>query len=343
MLPKIFIVILNWNGKNDTLECLASVAKINYPNFITLVIDNGSTDDSVEAFQKEFPQIKILKTEKNLGFAEGNNVGIRYALGEGADGILLLNNDTIVDPNLLRGFVKGMEEHPKAGILGAKIYLYKDREHLDHLGGNWNPKKGCFDFIGNHDLGENWQKSCEMEYVCGAAFYVKREVLVNVGFLEPKFFLVWEESDFCFRARKLGYQVLSCMDAKIWHKVSSSFVGGKPHSNYFWWRNRLLWMQRNRPFSEVFSFYARILFPEVIKNSKLYFLKCLQLLIIKTIFPNKDHSNREKKILQYRAILQGIGDYFLRRFGNGPSWIYSQNDSLKKKLSAKSTTCYKQL
>ena len=105
--PKASIIILNWNGKEDTLECLESVGKIDYPNFDTIVVDNGSSDESVKAFQKEFPKVKVLETGENLGYAGGNNVGIRYALDNGADYILILNNDTIVDSQLLKAFING--------------------------------------------------------------------------------------------------------------------------------------------------------------------------------------------------------------------------------------------
>lgn len=328
--PKIAIIILNWNGKKDTLECLSSVAKINYKNFETIVVDNGSSDDSVAAIKNDFPNIEIIETKENLGFAEGNNVGIRHALAKGADALLLLNNDTIVDPNLLQGFANAGKDK-EIGVIGAKIYLYYERDKLDHLGGMWNAKRAAFDFIGHGESGDNWMAPVELDYVCGAAFYVKREVFEKIGFLESQFFLIWEESDFCFRARNSGYKVTSCPDAKIWHKVSASFVG-KPHTNYFWWRNRLLWMQRNLKRKERAIIYTKVIIPEITKIYKLNLLNKLQLFFTEA-FTNKDSMEKRKKILKNQAALQGVSDFFSRKFGQGPSWIYrppSEKTSVKK-------------
>lgn len=323
-IHKITIIILNWNGKKDTLECLASVRNIHYPHFKTLVVDNGSTDNSVEAIKEQFPEVTVIATGENLGFAGGNNVGIRAALQDGADSILLLNNDTIVDPEILSAFSHSLQKHAHLGILGAKIYLYDERNKLDHLGGNWNSQKGCFDLIGNRaiDDGQSWEEMQEMDYACGCALFVKREVFEAIGLLEPKFFLIWEESDFCLRARRKGFLTMSCPSAKVWHKVSVSFVGGKPHSTYFWWRNRLLWMERNCSLSERISLYCRILIPDILHLWKLRILKSLQLQVLLLIRPHANHTMRREKIRKYRAALHGVRDYLLRRFGGGPSWLY---------------------
>ena len=122
--PKVSIIVLNWNGRNDTLECLESVERIEYPNFDVVVVDNGSNDDSVAAIHAKFPEITLLETGKNLGYAGGNNVGIHHALQQNANYILLLNNDTVVDPALVQQFVEAGQLMPEGGAFGAKIYLY---------------------------------------------------------------------------------------------------------------------------------------------------------------------------------------------------------------------------
>ncbi|MBI3900540.1 MAG: glycosyltransferase, partial [Chlamydiia bacterium] len=114
--PKIFIILLNWNGKYDTLECLTSLKKLKPPKFQLLIVDNGSKDDSVIEIRKQHPHIPILETGQNLGFAEGNNVGMKWALSKGAEWILLLNNDTVVDPHLLEAFLAAAQEKPKGKI-----------------------------------------------------------------------------------------------------------------------------------------------------------------------------------------------------------------------------------
>lgn len=321
--PKIAIIILNWNGKRDTIACLHSVAAIDYPNRTTIVIDNGSTDGSADAIRSQFPDVTLIENTENLGFAEGNNVGIRFALKTDAELIFLLNNDTVVDPDLLNAFAQCFEEHPEAGILGAKICLFDQRDTLDHWGGMWNPKTGQFDLVGlrkKEDV-EGLAGPKEIDYVCGAALMARRAVWEKVGLLEPRFFLIWEESDFCFRARSAGYATLTCPKARIYHKVSASFVG-KPHSTYFWWRNRLLWIERNCTKKERARLYWKVLLPDIAHLLKIRLLKTAQLCLRKKFRPNKDYRQQEEKLLKNKAAVQGILDYARRRFGNGPSWLF---------------------
>ncbi len=303
-MDKVAIIILNWNGKNDTLACLDSIQQLTYPHIEVIVVDNGSTDDSTAALRTR--PITLIEARENLGFAEGNNIGIRYAMEHHADFLFLLNNDTTVAPDIIERFLEQFHSHPSAGILGAKIFLYDKRDTLDHLGGMWNPKRGEFDYIGFRQNPDGFQTPQELDYVCGAGLIIKRSVIEAVGVLEPRFFLIWEESDFCFRARRAGFKTLSCPTAKLWHKVSASFIGGKPHSTYFWWRNRLLWIERNCSKKEKWSLYLRIIIPEILR-------------MLKRALPFR------QELLKNRAALCGVRDYFLRRFGNGPSWIYKKD------------------
>ncbi len=299
----IALIILNWNGKKDTLECLDSIAKLDYEKFETIVVDNGSTDGSLDSLPTH---VTVLKNKENLGFAEGNNVGIRYALEKDFDAVVLLNNDTIVDPQFLSAFARA--DKP---IQGALIYLYQERDRLDHLGGTWNPRTASFDFTCLR--AKEIPEELSLDYLCGCALFVRRGVFETIGLLESKFFLIWEESDFCFRAKRAGFPLHVCREALVWHKVSASFTGGKPHSTYFWWRNRLLWIERNCTRPQKVSLYLRVLLPEIFHLYKLF--------AIKSLFPSK---NKKEKLLQYRAALTGIHHYICRRFGNGPAWIYKK-------------------
>ncbi len=306
-IPKIAVIVLNWNGKNDTLACLESLEKLTYPNFETIVVDNGSTDNSVPAICARFPRHIVIQTGSNLGFAEGNNIGMKKAIERGADLLLLLNNDTIAAPDLLERFAETFKSHPDAGILGAK---------------------GTFEFVGlrEKDDRRQWELPQELDYVCGACLIVRRSVVEAIGYLEPRYFLIWEESDFCFRARKAGFKTITSPQAKIWHKVSASIVGGKPHSTYFWWRNRLLWIERNCPPSEKWSLYLRVIIPDVLHMVKIRLLKKFQIFLTKLLNLKSDVKEKELKLLKNRAALCGVRDYFFRRFGNGPSWIYKKHD-----------------
>ncbi len=308
--PKIAIIVLNWNGVQDTLACLESLKKLTYPNFEVIVVDNGSTDGSITAIGSRFSEHLLIENQINFGFAEGNNIGLRTAMQRGADLFFLLNNDTVVASDILEQFTKTFQTFPEAAILGAKILLFNERETLDHLGGMWNGQTGVFTFTGMRDREGNWQTPQELDYVCGAGMIVKKSVIEAVGYFDPRFFLIWEESDYCFRARAAGFKVMTCPQAKLWHKVSASFKG-KAHSTYYWWRNRLLWIEKNCSMHEKFRLYFRILIPEILHKIKIQFLKKVQ-----SLFSNDEE--KQQKLLQNRAALCGVRDYLLRRFGKGP-------------------------
>jgi len=306
--PKITIILLNWNGKKDTLECLSSIAKINYPNFQTIIVDNGSVDDSVATLRSAYPTVPILETKANLGFAGGNNVGIEWALRHHAEWIFLLNNDTTIDPNCLNAFLEAAEEQPKAKVLGAKILRYDQPKVIDHLGGFWNPTIAEFESPDSGKEDHPYFNMMKVDYVCGAALFVHRSVLEKIGFLESKFFLFWEETDFCFRARRDGFEVWTAPIAKIWHKVSSSFTGGKPHMHYFWWRSRLLWIERNCTPEEKKKIYQKVILPEGLKVFRHYLVRSIL-------------RSDSEKIRRYKAGCAGIIDYYRGRFGNCPNWL----------------------
>jgi hypothetical protein len=308
---KISVIILNWNGKSDTLNCLASLEKVTTPHEV-IVVDNGSTDDSIEAIHKTFPKVLLIETGENLGYAGGNNVGIQIALDRGADYLFILNNDTTVEPNILKAFLK--RDLP---LQGGTARLMKEPKLLDHLGGNWNTKKGEFEMIGARALASEWKNPIALDYVCGVALFVQAEVFLKVGLFEPRFFLFWEESDFCLRAKRAGYIPTTCPEATLHHKVSASFTGGKPHSTYFWWRNRLLWIDRNCKPQEK-KRLKKAIARDAFHTLKLYLLKSLQ------FFFSKKTDEKKLRLKTYRAKLHGIKDYYQERFGNGPSWLFEK-------------------
>lgn len=317
--PKILIILLNWNGKKDTLECLESLSKVTYSRFTTIVVDNGSTDDSVLSIRTTFPQIPVFETHANLGFAGGNNVGIHWGIQKNYDWILLLNNDTVVDPHFLDAFLEASREKPEAKIFGAKIYRYSDPQKIDHLGGVWDPK--IAEFISLHsgkvDDGMQFETMAPVDYVCGAALFMHRIVPETIGTLEPRYFLFWEETDFCLSAKRAGFPVWTAPKAKIWHKVSSSFTGGKPQMHYFWWRSRLLWLERNIPSHERRRLYKTVIIPELWKSLRHYALRSLQNILGRLVFQKPNALNKQKA-LRNKAGLLGALHYSLGKFGNCP-------------------------
>lgn len=320
----IAVILLNWNGKKDTLECLCSLKNLEYEHYTVIIADNGSTDGSLQAISFLYPNVTVIDNKKNLGFAEGNNRAISYALDRGFGALLLLNNDTVVDPLLLKAFMATLQEHPKA-ILGAKVYLYSQKETFDHFGGCWNLYKGQFDLVGHRKQEDHssWETPFEIDYVCGCALFARAEAFREIGMLDARFFLFWEESDFCFRAKKLGYTILVSPQAKIWHKVSASFIGGKAHTTYFWWRNRFLWIEKNLSPKEKWGVYSKALLPEIFKLIRHHLIRSLEYPFLKILKSSKC-PEKKKKLHLSKAALCGVRDYILRHFYEGSSWIFTQ-------------------
>jgi GT2 family glycosyltransferase len=239
--PKIAIIILNWNGKEDTIECLESLKQITYPNYEILIVDNHSTDGSVECFRERYPDVEILENEKNLGYAEGNNVGIRKVMERGVDYVLLLNDDTVVDKEFLGELVKAAQSDLKVGFAGPKVYYYdyKGRKDVIHsAGAKIDIRRGYAPPIGANelDIGQ-YDILNKADYLEGACMLIKRNVIRDIGLLNTKYFMYWEETDWCVRAREKGYNVIYVPKARIWHKISAS-----SNLKYIYYINRnMLW------------------------------------------------------------------------------------------------------
>ncbi|VVB55589.1 Glycosyl transferase family 2 [uncultured archaeon] len=294
--PAVTIIILNWNGKEDTIECLESLKQITYPNYEILLVDNGSTDGSVECFMKQYPEIEIIETGKNLGFAEGNNVAIRRAMDEGVDYVLLLNNDTVVDPEFLGELVKVAEGDERIGIVGPKIYYYDYKGRKDVIwfaGGTINMWTGTTLHEGeNMPDSQNYGRLKEIEYATGCAMLIKRGVIGSIGMLESAFFTYYEDVEISFRARTDGWNIKYIPAARVWHKVSQS-SGGAFSSNTVYYKAR-----------------NRIWFMRMYKSKIGYFITILHLLIFKQItrFIHFAVIRRDYVLLKnyYRGIYDGI-------------------------------------
>lgn len=319
---KLAVIILNWNGKSDTIECLDSLYQSKESCFEIILVDNGSSDGSSEYFKKNYPRLTIIENQRNLGFAEGNNRGIVYALENGFSHVLLLNNDTTVAPYFLSELLLFCCENPKS-LIGAKIHLYSNRDLLDHIGGVWNLKKGDFDLIGYRAPATFGQceKDLELDYICGCSLLIPAEVIRKIGLLDARFFLYFEESDFCFRSKRAGYSIKYCDKAHLFHKVSASFIGGKPHTSYFYFRNRLLWIEKNLQIKDALKVITVVILPQTLKMLRHYFLKSLELFILKLLLQKKFEIKKEKH-KRLKASLYGIKDYIFRRFYDGPKWLF---------------------
>jgi hypothetical protein len=258
---KVTVVILNWNGLADTSECLESVRTITYPNYQTIVIDNGSSADDAQVLQERFGNsTHLIASEKNLGFAGGCNLAIREALADGADYVLLLNNDTVVDPAFLSMLVQAAEEIPDGAAFCPKICYYERPRVIQSTGGRVNAWMGRAWQVGRDkpDEGPNGRVE-ERDYADGACMLIGRSALERVGLLDEEYFAYWEETDWCARAREMGLKSYYVPNARIWHKAARSQA---PDSDYYYLfrRNALLFLRKRKSPLHLFSAVALYLF-----------------------------------------------------------------------------------
>ena len=246
--PKASIVILNWNGYEVTRECLASLSKIDYPNCEVVLVDNGSADGSPDRLAAEFTEITVIRNHKNLGFTGGNNVGIRRALEQNADYVLLLNNDTVVAPNFLSELIRAGESDQRVGLLNPKILYFEPSDRLWYAGGSFNIWKGIASHRGSRELDRGrYDTPEEVTFITGCAFLIKTEVIRKIGLLDECFFYSCEDTDWTIRSLKAGYKALYVPSAVLWHKESMDVKNnaGKAFRDFYNARNCLLLARRH--------------------------------------------------------------------------------------------------
>ena len=240
MPPKVAIILLNWNEYQDTIECVLSLKDMEYDNYEILIIDNGSTNDSVAILQEKFPEVTLIKSKENLGFCEGNNVGIRHALKNGSDYLFVLNNDTVVDKHVLEFLVKAAEDNNDMCIYAPKLYFYDRQTVINSCGTslNWLKLRPYIGECGKEDNGE-FTDIVEKDLFPGAALFMKKDVIEKVGMFESELFIFHEDTDLCLRSQKAGCKNLLVPQAVVYHKTQISM--GKHHflTNYYSIRNFL--------------------------------------------------------------------------------------------------------
>ena len=306
--PKVTIILLNYNGWKDAIECLESVYKITYPNWEVILVDNGSEDGSVSKikewaagkipvkskffdydaerkpieyieelfYDEEEARVKVLKKEKewdtllphqklsilriekNRGFTGGNNIGIEYILKERkTDYILLLSNDTVVDPEFLGELVKVVEGDEKVGIVGPTVYYYdnNNQNRIQSAGVKLYWNKGIGNILRSNEIDNGqFNEIIEVDYVAGCALLAKSELFEKIGYLNTDYFAYWEETEWCVRAHKAGYKVLYVPKAKIWHKRSSTTKKTSGFYEYHMARNMFWFMRQHATRRQYLSF-----------------------------------------------------------------------------------------
>jgi len=248
--PYVYIVILNWNNAHDTLACLHSLTELDYPNYAILVIDNGSSDGSAERIRADNSTVEVMELATNIGYAAGNNAGIDVAVERGAEYVLILNNDTFVEPTMLSELVAFMESDPKIGMVGPTMYCADPNDTLFAAGSfiNWSKGKtwhrGMFEEVSKYaDL--NSPES--VDFISGCCLLVRRELIEVAGLFDPTYFLNYEDVEWAVRARRFGFDVMYVPQAVMWHKVSSSLGQASPANIYYTTRNALRFFLNNAP------------------------------------------------------------------------------------------------
>ena len=289
-IPKVSIIILNWNGWKDTIECLESLYQIDYLYYNVIVVDNASSDKSIKmikeycrgelkvispffeyAFENKpvnilelnetelktvnvadefsgLPSSKklfLIKNNLNHGFAEGNNIGIRFALNFlDSNYILLLNNDTVVDKHFLKELVDADQNGEKTGVLGPMVYYYGEPDKITYIGGNINLFTGkvAHPYLNKFKNGHFPE---EIDYICGCSLLIKKEVVDEIGLLDPDYYLYYEDTDLGLRALNEGYKNLMVPKSEIWHKVSASIDESSKTALYYGVRNHFLLIKKN--------------------------------------------------------------------------------------------------
>jgi len=370
--PKVAIIILNWNGWKDTVECLESVFRNNYPNYQVIVIDNGSTNDSMEKIKewaegkqevltpepshplyhlshpplkkpipyiyytrgeaeeggnislekkitKEWQKIKeannkfnsaspypliFIQTGENLGFAGGNNVGVRYGLKNNKyDYFLLLNNDTVVEPAFLKELIKTAARNQNIGIIGGKILYYSKHNIIWDAGGKLNTIRPGAKHFGRGELDRGQHNEIRVvTFITGAAMLVKCRLFLDIGLLDDCFFFGVEDYDFCQRAIIAKYSLMYIPEAIIWHKVG---VSRKHIHDFIWYyrgyKSNIIYMKRKLPLL-IWPFW--------------FFLYALYVLIIYPYRMTKQHIFMDKRFyrkIALKALKEGFFDTSVSR------------------------------
>lgn len=225
--PLVYVLILNWNDADNTLACLESVHQLAYPNLRVVVVDNGSTDGSDQTIRQTFPNIDWIANVRNLGFAGGANVGLEHARQNGADYVLFINNDTVLDPALLTELVRVAEGHPRAGLLTPKIYYYDDPTLVWAAGAYMARFPPRVKIIGSARRDSpRYDVLRQVDYVTGCAILISRQVLEAIRGFDPIYWPIYHEDyDLCATVTKEGFEIWYVPTAKMWHKESQSQRG----------------------------------------------------------------------------------------------------------------------
>jgi hypothetical protein len=246
----VAVVVLTYNGREDTLRCLDSLSQTDWTPLSVVLVDNASGDGTAEAVHTQYPSVTVLEQDDNLGFAEGNNVGMRHALESGADYVFALNNDTILAPDAITWCVETAQQHEDTGAVCPLIYFLQPPDLIWYAGADFDPRRARSGGMLGYREADRGQHTTggETGRVAGAAVLFPRQVLEQVGLFESGLFLQYEDVEWSLRARQAGYRIYFTPEAKIWHAVSAGTGGeNSPLLGYYGTRNHIIVCRRYAP------------------------------------------------------------------------------------------------
>jgi GT2 family glycosyltransferase len=235
--PSVFIVVLNWNGLSDTLECLEAVGRLDYPNRHVVVVDNGSTDGSADTIAARYPSATLIRHRENLGYTGGVNAGIEHAIQHGADYVWLLNNDAVVTPRSLTQLLTFAERHPRMGLLSPIIRYYDKPHDIQFAGTLVEEPPARVPHIQCLEAGALLTGDIVL---VGTALLIRSAVVTGIGLLDDRYFAYCEDWDYSLRARAAGFEVAVLPSAIVFHKSAGSLGHDSPLKEYLMVRNRYL-------------------------------------------------------------------------------------------------------
>ena len=249
--PEVYFIVINWNQYELTRDCINSLQNQDYQNYCVIIVDNGSTDNSVEKLEKEFNYCTFLKLENNIGYSPGNNIGIEYALSKGADYLFLLNNDTIVDRKMLSTLLKTSERSDKIGIVGPTMYFAEPPDAIwagENII-NWKKAKIIRKEMRNqcdYEMVSQYPPK-EVDYIDTCAILIKKKVFDCIGLMTNDYFINFDDLDLNIRSHRAGFKIVYVPAARMWHRVSSSMGLASPATTYYMTRNSLLFFWSHAP------------------------------------------------------------------------------------------------
>ena len=321
--PRVLVVVLNWNGERDTIECLDSLARGDYPAQKIVVLDNGSRPGSVEKIEGAFPAVEVVRNGANLGYAAGNNVGLRLAIERGAGYCLVLNNDVTTAPDMVRLLVAAAERDPCLLVLGPRVYRADAPDQLFYPGWGIDWRRWLF-----HRLRETPAAGpdglADAAFVQGCALMVRVDFLsggrrtdtaasgATVDLLDERFYLYCEDADLAVRAQRAGGRTVEVAAARAWHKGYASSGRDSPMRTYYGWRNRWLFISKHATAQYVPRRHRAMLRAQLLLgDAGATMWRCVKARL----------RGDRQAARTVRALARAILDALRGRYGRGPEWL----------------------